>query len=152
MTPWLTWIDFDTRSFTPSSEARAAMGQKPPMVVVYRKMHGGRTVPFHVYDQTHKFTQEQWDRVCAIFIVGMAWQFKGFPFNSDAVKNLNKFRGYFLAFNDPLFTIPENIHKWDVCVLKVNKRDRDIDATAYTEFWEDLDKFWSHRTGKPIMN
>merc|ERR1739848_736572 len=45
---------------------------------------GGQRVVFHVIDDTHDFTPRQWKQTVAVFVDGTPWQFRGWPFASQA--------------------------------------------------------------------
>ena len=48
-----------------------------------RRKEGGLTVPYRVIDNPAKLTNADWDRVVAVFVMGQAWQFKGWPWEGN---------------------------------------------------------------------
>jgi parafibromin len=40
-------------------------------------------VPYRVIDNPGKLTNADWDRVVAVFVMGQAWQFKGWPYEGN---------------------------------------------------------------------
>lgn len=153
----------ESGNYISSSDAKKRNVQRPSMITINRKKkfcsasknpdHSNDKESdyedeaiFHVYDQTSKFSKSQWDRVVAIFIYGKEWQFKKFPFNGNVTHILNKWPGFYLAYDDPLWAVPENIQKWNVCKLGIKKHSRSFDITIVKGFWDKLDQFYSHKT------
>ena len=48
------------------------------------------TVPYRVIDNPQKLTQQDWNRVVAVFVMGPAWQFKGWPWDGNPVEIFSK--------------------------------------------------------------
>lgn len=48
------------------------------------------TVPYRVIDNPQKLTQQDWSRVVAVFVMGPAWQFKGWPWDGNPVEIFSK--------------------------------------------------------------
>lgn len=44
------------------------------------------TVPYRVVDNPQRLSQGEWDRVVAVFVMGPAWQFKGWPWDGNPVE------------------------------------------------------------------
>jgi len=44
------------------------------------------TVPYRVIDTPQKLAPADWDRVVAVFVMGPAWQFKGWPWDGNPVE------------------------------------------------------------------
>lgn len=44
------------------------------------------TVPYRVIDNPQKLTAQDWQRVVAVFVMGPAWQFKGWPWDGNPVE------------------------------------------------------------------
>lgn len=55
-----------------------------------RRKEGGLTVPYRVIDNPQKLTNADWDRVVAVFVMGPAWQFKGWPWDGNPVDIFSK--------------------------------------------------------------
>lgn len=43
-------------------------------------------MPYRVVDNPQRLTQGEWDRVVAVFVMGPAWQFKGWPWDGNPVE------------------------------------------------------------------
>jgi len=80
-----------------------------------------------------------WPRVIAVFITGYAHQFQGWPDGDKASILFSKKRAYHMKYHD--VPLHDNIKKWNVKLLEVNKNKRYLDATTKNAFWEDLEAF-----------
>ena len=49
-----------------------------------------RDSPYRVIDNPQKLTNADWDRVVAVFVMGPAWQFKGWPWDGNPVEIFSK--------------------------------------------------------------
>ena len=52
-------------------------------LLIQRRKEGGLTVPYRVVDNPAKLSQAEWDRVVGVFVMGQAWQFKGWPWDGN---------------------------------------------------------------------
>lgn len=59
-------------------------------LLLQRRKDGGMTVPYRVIDNPQRLTQGEWDRVVAVFVMGPAWQFKGWPWDGNPVEIFSK--------------------------------------------------------------
>ena len=67
-----------------STEDRKQQGAKRENeLLITRRKEGGLTVPYRVIDNPAKLTNADWDRVVAVFVMGQAWQFKGWPWEGN---------------------------------------------------------------------
>lgn len=55
-------------------------------LLLQRRKEGNITVPYRVIDNPSKLTPQDWNRVVAVFVMGPAWQFKGWPWNGNPVE------------------------------------------------------------------
>lgn len=55
-------------------------------LLLQRRKDGNITVPYRVIDNPTKLTPQEWNRVVAVFVMGPAWQFKGWPWNGNPVE------------------------------------------------------------------
>lgn len=82
-----------------STEDKKSQGAKRENeLLIQRRKDGGLTVPYRVIDNPSKLTNADWDRVVAVFVMGQAWQFKGWPWdgNPTVIFSKSKFlRGVF---------------------------------------------------------
>lgn len=59
-------------------------------VLLQRRKDGVLTVPYRVIDNPQKLSNADWDRVVAVFVMGPAWQFKGWPWDGNPVEIFSK--------------------------------------------------------------
>ena len=59
-------------------------------LLITRRKEGGLTVPYRVIDNPAKLTNADWDRVVAVFVMGQAWQFKGWPWDGNPTQIFSK--------------------------------------------------------------
>lgn len=58
--------------------------------VLQRRKEGNVTAPYRVIDNPLKLSQQDWNRVVAVFVIGPAWQFKGWPWEGNPVEIFSK--------------------------------------------------------------
>jgi len=100
------------------------------------------TLPIRLIDQPLKLTQNEWNRVAAVFVQGPTWQFKGWPYllpDGSPTEIFMKMKAYHVKYDD-MKTDP-NVSKWDVHVLTINRNRRHMDRACILKFWESLEKF-----------
>eukprot|EP00123_Amoebidium_parasiticum_P017626 comp23920_c4_seq1/m.42210 comp23920_c4_seq1/g.42210 ORF comp23920_c4_seq1/g.42210 comp23920_c4_seq1/m.42210 type:complete len:485 (-) comp23920_c4_seq1:324-1778(-) len=132
--------------FITTDEVQKEQPQKPRKVTLTRPNANSENVVFYVYDDTTRFTEHEWNRVVACFTHGAMWQFKGWPWGGEPSSIFNHVLGVHVMYDDKLAKITENIQKWQVKLLKVNRSKRYLDKTAALFFWQELDMFWSKRS------
>lgn len=65
-------------------------------VLIQRRKDGNTTVPYRVIDNPAKLTNADWDRVVAVFVMGQAWQFKGWPWEGNPTVIFSKSQSFLL--------------------------------------------------------
>jgi len=110
------------------------------------RIKGTEKIRYKVTDNPTGFTANEWDRVVAVFALGVNWQFKKWMWEAP-VDLFNKVQGFHLHFSgvEP----PPLIKQWNVKRIHINKNKRHLDKTAMLEFWEILDKFIARK--KPFL-
>ena len=76
--------------FVSNEEKRAAGSKRENEILLQRRKDGGFTVPYRVIDNPQKLTNADWERVVGVFVMGPAWQFKGWPFDGNPVEIFSK--------------------------------------------------------------
>lgn len=76
--------------FVPGEEKRSQGCKRETEILLQRRKDGNLTVPYRVIDNPQKLTDADWERVVAVFIMGPAWQFKGWPYEGDPVQIFSK--------------------------------------------------------------
>lgn len=61
-----------------TQEQKKLEGGKRDNEVLIQRQKDGQTVPYRVVDNPAKLSPSDWDRVVAVFVMGPAWQFKGY--------------------------------------------------------------------------
>jgi len=108
--------------------------------VTISKEIANRRVNFDIMsDPGYIKTENLWPRVIAVFITGYTHQFQGWPDGDKASILFSKKRAYHMKYND--VPLHDNIKKWNVKLLEVNRTKRYLDATTKNAFWEDLEAF-----------
>lgn len=65
-----------------TQEQKKAEGGKRDNEVLIQRQRNGQTVPYRVVDNPAKLSPSDWDRVVAVWVMGPAWQFKGYPWDT----------------------------------------------------------------------
>lgn len=80
-----------------STDEKKAQGVKRDNeILLQRRKEGGLTVPYRIVDNPGKLNQSDWERVVAVFVMGPAWQFKGWPWDGNPVEIFSKSKCLFL--------------------------------------------------------
>jgi len=124
--------------FIPTEEKRAAGTKRENDVLIQRRKEGGLTVPYRVMDNPGKLTNAEWDRVVGVFVMGQAWQFKGWPHDGRPVDILSRIAGFHIKWEE--VNLEKNIGNWAVTVITLSRTKRHLDRAALLTFWEKLDK------------
>jgi len=124
--------------FVSTEDKRAAGGKRDNELLIQRRKEGGLTVPYRVLDNPGKLTNAEWDRVVAVFVMGQAWQFKGWPWDGSPVEIFSKIAGYHIKWDES--NLEKNIANWAVTVIQLSRTRRHLDRAALMTFWEKLDK------------
>ncbi|XP_022909418.1 parafibromin [Onthophagus taurus] len=106
--------------------------------VLLQRRKGGTTVPYRVVDNPAKLSPSDWDRVVAVFVMGPAWQFKGYPWENP-VEIFDKICAFHLKYDE--MRLDANVGKWAVTVIELSRTKRHLDRAALMVFWEKMDRF-----------
>lgn len=58
--------------------------------MVSQRKRFSTTVPYRIVDNPQKLSAQDWQRVVAVFVMGPAWQFKGWPWDGNPVEIFSK--------------------------------------------------------------
>ncbi|KAI8986447.1 RNA pol II accessory factor, Cdc73 family-domain-containing protein [Pilobolus umbonatus] len=128
-------------------ELRESGLKKPDRVTVERKKANGQTVPYHVVDSVSQFKQNDWDRVCCVFVAGQLWQFKGWKWEKP-VELFSNVKGFYPKWGSDKITSPTS--EWAVSEINIHRHKRHMDKAAVSQFWDALDSY--NATHKPYLN
>jgi len=124
--------------FVTTEDKRAGGAKRENDVLIQRRKEGGLTVPYRVLDNPGRLNNAEWDRVVAVFVMGQAWQFKGWPNEGKPVDILSRIAGFHLKQQEE--NLEKNIGNWAVSVIELSRTKRHLDRAALLTFWERLDK------------
>ncbi|BES93455.1 unnamed protein product [Nesidiocoris tenuis] len=124
--------------YVSTEEKRQAGEKRANEVLLQRRKDGNTTVPYRVIDNPGKLSSSDWERVVAVFVMGPAWQFKGWPYNGNPVEIFSKISAFHLKYDD--LKLDDNVARWAVCVIQISRMRRHLDRAALMVFWEKLDK------------
>eukprot|EP00092_Neocalanus_flemingeri_P019010 GFUD01020598.1.p1 GENE.GFUD01020598.1~~GFUD01020598.1.p1 ORF type:complete len:520 (+),score=166.60 GFUD01020598.1:49-1608(+) len=124
--------------YVSTEEKRAAGAKRENDVLIQRRKEGALTVPYRVLDNPGRLNNAEWDRVVGVFVMGQAWQFKGWPNEGKPVDILSRICGFHLKQQEA--TLEKNIANWAVTVIQLSRTKRHLDRAALLTFWEKLDK------------
>lgn len=65
-----------------SVEQKKQEGAKRDNEVLLHRQRNGVSIPYRIVDNPAKLSPSDWDRVVAVFVMGPAWQFKGYPWEN----------------------------------------------------------------------
>ncbi|KAH8275411.1 hypothetical protein KR026_006745 [Drosophila bipectinata] len=106
-------------------------------VIIERKVQG-EIVRYRVIDKVSRLTNEEWERVTAVFALGPTWQFKGWPQRGDPANIFHRVCAFHLHFkNSP---VDQELQKMQVTFLSLPQHERHLDRGILMEFWNKLDQ------------
>uniref|UniRef100_A0A6B2EFK9 Parafibromin n=1 Tax=Phlebotomus kandelakii TaxID=1109342 RepID=A0A6B2EFK9_9DIPT len=124
--------------YVSQEEKKATGAQRENETLLQRRKDGASTVPYRVIDNPAKLTPQDWSRVVAVFVMGPAWQFKGWPWDGNPVEIFSKVCAFHLRFDE--MKLDANVARWAVTVLNLSRTKRHLDRAVLMTFWEALDK------------
>jgi len=122
-----------------SNEEMKKMGKRESELLVTRRKEGGLTVPYRIIDNISKLGPGDWDRVVAVFVMGQAWQFKGWPYDGNPTVIFSKVCGFHIKWDE--MVLEKNISNWAVNIIQLSRTKRHLDRARLMVFWEILDKY-----------
>ncbi|KAL7068136.1 RNA pol II accessory factor, CDC73 family protein [Cryptosporidium serpentis] len=95
-------------------------------------------VVFRIVESTLNFRKRDWYSLVAIFVTGAEWQLEAFPFKSipDIFSTI---KGYHITYESD--SIPENIRKWNVEVVRINRTSRHNDVSVWLQLMASIESF-----------
>ena len=107
--------------------------QKSLCIVRSSSVDESHKVKFDVFDsiRAEKFSENDWDRVVAVFVTGQLWQFSNWKYQVPAI--FEKVAAFHLKYDEDMTN--ENVKNWRVSVLSINKSKRHMDSSAMFTFW-----------------
>uniref|UniRef100_A0A914EBH2 Parafibromin n=2 Tax=Acrobeloides nanus TaxID=290746 RepID=A0A914EBH2_9BILA len=133
--------------FITTEEKKQMNCRRENEVLIQRRKEDGTTTPYRVVDNPLKLTDEEWDRVVAVFVQGPAWQFKNWKWCGNPVEMFSKICAFHLKYDDQ--KLDANVESWSVNILEVSKTKRHMDKAVLPKFWKILDRFIA--SNKPYL-
>lgn len=121
-----------------SVDQKKTEGTRRDNEVLLHRQRNGVSVPYRVVDNPAKLTPSDWERVVAVFVMGPAWQFKGYPWENP-VEIFAKICAFHLKYDE--MKLDGNVGRWAVTVIELSRTKRHLDRAALMIFWERLDKY-----------
>lgn len=97
-------------------KAGATKNRDSDGILLIRELPNGGRLVYKVIDDPTKLSDEDWDRVVAVFATGQAWQFKGWKYPSPVTLFQNVL-GVHVCIDSAV--VDANIQSWNCKVLKV---------------------------------
>ncbi|CAB3409305.1 unnamed protein product [Caenorhabditis bovis] len=133
-------------TFVPSETRRNATNKKPTDLVLQRTK-SGQTYNIRVIDNVDRLASEDWDRIIAIFAMGVAWQFKGWKWNGNPTVIFNNIPAFHLYYDNDKPTA--QVQNWNVHKIPVAVTKRHMDKARFSQMWETIENFC--RKNKPEL-
>jgi len=127
--------------FITTEEKRQQGGKRDNEILLQRRKEGNLTVPYRVIDTPQKLAPADWDRVVAVFVMGPAWQFKGWPWDGNPVEIFVRVCAFHLKYDD--IPLDQNVAKWAVNIISLSRTKRHSDRAELMTFWEKIDRYVS---------
>ncbi|KAG4071525.1 hypothetical protein HA402_011679 [Bradysia odoriphaga] len=124
--------------FVTTEDKKAQGCPRENEVLLQRNKEANCTVPYRIIDNPAKLTPQEWTRVVAVFVMGPAWQFKGWPWDGNPVEIFSKICAFHLRYDE--MKLDANVARWAVTVLNLSRTKRHLDRAVLMTFWERLDK------------
>jgi hypothetical protein len=102
----------------------------------------GGLLEYEIIDNPRKLgnTEQEWDRVVAVIVLGHSWQFKDWLRGYNAPATLfEKAFGYFVNLEGDIE--PAEVAGWGVHKARINRDKRASDRVAHASFWNRLDEW-----------
>ena len=126
--------------FATSDTVRLAGGKRANEDSVERSAPGGATIVYRLVDNPAKLSDDEWQRVVAVFVQGPTWQFKGWKMcQGDPTLLFQHMCAFHLKYDET--PLDPNVAKWAVTVLSLSRNNAHEHRPALLRFWTELDKF-----------
>ncbi|EGT50587.1 hypothetical protein CAEBREN_11664 [Caenorhabditis brenneri] len=128
-------------------EQRKKDANKKPADLAIQRQKNGVTYNIRVIDNAEKLANEDWDRVIAVFVMGVAWQFKGWKWNGNPTDIFTHIPAFYFHF-DADKPCPQ-VMQWNVHKIPVSAQKRHMDKARFSQMWETIENFV--RKNKPHL-
>uniref|UniRef100_A0A7S0UQC4 Parafibromin n=1 Tax=Polytomella parva TaxID=51329 RepID=A0A7S0UQC4_9CHLO len=116
-------------------------------IMVKRKSGRVKPVPYVITDQVPEATDPAWNRVVAVLVHGVKWQFTSWPHkgasSGDPTDVLRQVCGFYVHYQDEQVKPP--VSEWNVRRLPLARDSRHRDASTANDFFRQLDTWLTAR-------
>ncbi|KAK6589761.1 hypothetical protein RS030_1160 [Cryptosporidium xiaoi] len=120
----------------PNTIKKASTGAEQTVNLTFGSGPTAQNVTFRILESTLNFRKRDWYSLIAVFLTGAEWQLQSFPFRSIS-DIFTMIKGYHITYDSE--PIPENIRKWNVDVVRINRTNRHNDLSVWFQFMESIE-------------
>lgn len=119
-------------TWVPPVEAKQKAGERLTRVHIINKHSGKEYLALDNPEQI-LLDASDWDQLAAVFLVGAAWQFKGWRWDQP-VELFQHAKGFYVHFDDLKLEGP--VGTWKIHRLPLSRSRRHLDSTVAMDFWK----------------
>ncbi|KAH8583199.1 RNA pol II accessory factor [Cryptosporidium sp. chipmunk genotype I] len=126
----------DKEFVDPNLAKRNFNGNEQTVTLTFGSGATVQKVTFRILESTLNFRKRDWYSLIAVFLTGAEWQLQSFPFKT--IQDIfTMVKGYHITYDSE--PIPENIRKWNVDVVRINRTNRHNDLSVWFQFMESIE-------------
>ncbi|KAJ1610238.1 hypothetical protein OJ253_1269 [Cryptosporidium canis] len=126
----------DKEFVDPNQVKRSFVGSEQTVTLSFGSGTTIQKVTFRILESTLNFRKRDWYSLIAVFLTGAEWQLQSFPFKT--IQDIfTMVKGYHITYDSE--PIPENIRKWNVDVVRINRTNRHNDLSVWFQFMESIE-------------
>ena len=116
-----------------SVKEKKSQGAKKEHSIKITRVYENQEYEFQIVDNVSRFSENDWQRVVAVFVSGQAWQFKGWKWSSmvDIFQNV---LGIYVYLKGSV--IKPSVKEWNVKQLEIHSDMRHLDRSAARQCWK----------------
>ena len=98
------------------------------------------SITYRVVDNVKQFTDEDWDRVVAVFVIGQPYQFKNWArWNADPAQVFSHACGIYVHWS--FDKLSPTLRSWNVNAIPMKREARSFDGIQCQAIWKAIDEF-----------
>ncbi|KAL3128707.1 hypothetical protein CHM_4g2010 [Cryptosporidium hominis] len=126
----------DKEFVDPNLAKRNFVGNEQTVTLSFGSGTTVQKVTFRILESTLNFRKRDWYSLIAVFLTGAEWQLQSFPFKT--IQDIfTMVKGYHITYDSE--PIPDNIRKWNVDVVRINRTNRHNDLSVWFQFMESIE-------------
>lgn len=126
----------DKEFVDPNQVKRNFTGSEQTVTLSFGSGTTVQKVTFRILESTLNFRKRDWYSLIAVFLTGAEWQLQSFPFKTTQ-DIFTMVKGYHITYDSE--PIPENIRRWNVDVVRINRTSRHNDLSVWFQFMESIE-------------